>query len=165
LEVQKLGWFLERSIKILGVADPLNLRFRADKYGPYSEPLRHLLDALDGTYLHCDKRLSDASPVDTIWFDQKRRKYVDTYLNQEESKHLLKILNATSKRIDGFESPFGMELLATVDWLIDRESCEPTIESIRAGMREWPAGKSAAERKLRLFDDHVIGLALKQLEM
>jgi hypothetical protein len=35
LEVQKLGWFLERSIQSLGIDDPLNLQFVADKYGPY----------------------------------------------------------------------------------------------------------------------------------
>ena len=62
LEVQKLGWFLERSIQSLGIDDPLKLEFVADKYGPYSDRLRHLLNNLDGTYLHCDKRLSDAGP-------------------------------------------------------------------------------------------------------
>jgi hypothetical protein len=70
LEVQKLGWFLERTIHALGIEDPLKLHFKADKYGPYSDRLRHLLNALDGTYLHCDKRLNDAGPADTIWFDE-----------------------------------------------------------------------------------------------
>lgn len=163
LEVQKLGWFLERTINVLGVEDPLKFQFKADKYGPYSDRLRHLLDALDGTYLHCNKRLSDASPTDTIWFDEGRRKYVDLFLMQEESKHLNKILDLTTKRIDGFESPLGMELLATVDWLIERQKREPTVESIRSGLREWPAGEAAAERKLRLFDTRLIGLAINQL--
>ena len=36
LEVQKLGWFLERGVKRFGVADPLKFRFQADRYGPYS---------------------------------------------------------------------------------------------------------------------------------
>jgi O-acetyl-ADP-ribose deacetylase (regulator of RNase III) len=163
LEVQKLGWFLERTIHAIGVDDPLKFQFKADKYGPYSDRLRHLLDALDGTYLHCNKRLSDASPTDTIWFDEGRRKYVDLFLMQDESKPLNKILDLTSKRIDGFESPLGMELLATVDWLIERQKLEPTVESIRSGLREWPAGKAAAERKLRLFDSRLIGLAINQL--
>lgn len=52
LEVQKLGWFLERTIHSLGINDPLDLQFKADKYGPFSDRLRHLLNALDGTYLH-----------------------------------------------------------------------------------------------------------------
>jgi O-acetyl-ADP-ribose deacetylase (regulator of RNase III) len=37
LEVQKLGWFLERTINTLGVEDPLKFQFKADKYGPYSD--------------------------------------------------------------------------------------------------------------------------------
>src|ERR1039458_4175144 len=32
LEVQKLCWFLERSIRQLGVEDPMDLQFKADKY-------------------------------------------------------------------------------------------------------------------------------------
>ncbi len=163
LEVQKLGWFLERTIHSLGIDDPLDFQFKADKYGPFSDRLRHMLNALDGTYLHCDKRLSDAGPSDTIWFDEERRRHLVLYLQQETSKSLRKILDLTAKRIDGFESPLGMELLATVDWLIAREHREPTIEGIRSGLREWPAGRDASDRKLRLFNDRLIGLALDQL--
>ena len=163
LEVQKLGWFLERSIHSLGIQDPLKLNFKADKYGPYSDRLRHLLNALDGTYLHCDKRLSDAGPSDTIWFDEERRKYVDLFLKQDTSNDLNRVLDITAKRIDGFESPLGMELLATVDWLIEREHAEATISGIRASLRKWPAGEAAAERKLRLFDDRLLSLALNRV--
>jgi len=163
LEVQKLGWFLERTIHSLGIEDPLKLHFKADKYGPYSDRLRHLLNALDGTYLHCDKRLSDAGPADTIWFDEERRKYVNLFLQQDTSKHLNTVLDLTARRIDGFESPLGMELLATVDWLIEREHAEPTVSGIRSGLQKWPAGDAAAERKLGLFDDRLLKLALDRL--
>ena len=163
LEVQKLCWFLERTIQDLGVEDPLDLRFAADKYGPYSDRLRHLLNALDGSYLHCDKRLSDAGPSDTIWFDEEQRPFVDLYLKQENSKPLRIILDRTSERIDGFESPLGMELLSTVDWLIEREHCERSVAAIRDGLGRWPAGPAAAERKQKLFDDRLIKLALDRL--
>jgi O-acetyl-ADP-ribose deacetylase (regulator of RNase III) len=163
LEVQKLGWFLERTIHSLGIEDPLKLHFKADKYGPYSDRLRHLLNALDGTYLHCNKRLSDAGPSDTIWFDEERRKYVDLFLKQDTSEQLNRVLDLTAKRIDGFESPMGMELLATVDWLIEREHTEPTVSGIRTGLQNWPGGEAAAERKLRLFNDRLLKLALDQL--
>jgi O-acetyl-ADP-ribose deacetylase (regulator of RNase III) len=163
LEVQKLGWFLERTIQSLGIDDPLNFQFVADKYGPYSDRLRHLLNNLDGTYLHCDKRLSDAGPSDTISFNEERRNYVDLYFKQDAAKTLRKVLDLTAKRIDGFESPLGMELLATVDWLIARERCEPSVAGIREGLSKWPGEKSAADRKLRLFDDRLIDLALRQL--
>ena len=163
LEVQKLCWFLERTIHQLGIEDPLDLRFAADKYGPYSDRLRHLLNGLDGSYLHCDKRLSDAGPSDTIWFDEERRAFVDLYLKQNKQRPLLQVLDRTAALIDGFESPLGMELLATVDWLIVREGCEPSLSAIREGLAKWPAGTAAAERKLRLFNDRLIGLALQRI--
>ncbi len=163
LEVQKLCWFLERTIHELGVDDPLDLRFVADKYGPYSDRLRHLLNGLDGSYLHCDKRLNDAGPSDTIWFDEERRPFVDLYLKQANSGPLRDILNRTAERIDGFESPLGMELLSTVDWLIEREHCARNVQAIREGLSRWPAGPEAANRKQKLFDDRLIALALDRL--
>jgi O-acetyl-ADP-ribose deacetylase (regulator of RNase III) len=164
LEVQKLGWFMERTVHRLGIADPFkDLAFTADKFGPYSDRLRHLLNALDGTYLHCDKRLGDAGPTDTIWFDEQRRRFVDLFLAQEENSHLIPVLDQTTETIDGFESPLGMELLATVDWLIAREGSEPTISGIRSGLQNWPAGPVAAQRKMKLFDDRLIELALNRV--
>jgi hypothetical protein len=163
LEVQKLCWFLERTIHQMGIPDVLDLRFRADKYGPYSDRLRHLLNGLDGSYLHCDKRLSDAGPSDTIWFDEGRRSFLELYLKQSEQRPLHDVLDRTATLIDGFESPLGMELLATVDWLIQREHCEATLPGIREGLKKWPAGADAAERKVRLFNDRLLGLALTRL--
>lgn len=163
LEVQKLGWFLERTIRLLNIPDLLNFQFKADKYGPYSDRLRHLLNALDGTYLHCDKRLSDAGPTDTIWFDEERRRFLELFLKQDFSEPLNRVLDLTAARIDGFESPLGMELLATVDWLVEREHANPTLAGIRDALQKWPAGEEAAKRKLRLFDDRLLKLGLDRL--
>ena len=58
-----------------------------------------------------------------------------------------------------------MELLATVDWLIQREHAEPTLSGIRSALRRWPAGDAAAERKLRLFNDRLLQLALDRLQI
>jgi hypothetical protein len=107
--------------------------------------------------------LSDAGPSDTIWFDEERRPFLDLYLRQEGSRPLRFILDRAAERIDGFESPLGLELLSTVDWLIEREHCPATVFGIRAGLGQWPAGPAAAERKLRLFNDRLIGLALERL--
>lgn len=163
LEVQKIGWFLERSIKSMDIDDPLDLRFTADKYGPYSDRLRHLLDGLDGSYLHCNKRLSDAGPTDTIWFDEDRKPFLSAYLKQSQMEPLNAVLDITAERIDGFQSPLGMELLSTIDWLTTREGYDFTVDAVREGLSKWPAGRVAAERKQRLFDDRMIELALKKL--
>ena len=163
LEIQKLAWFLERNIKKLKVQNPLDLRFKANKFGPYASRLTHLLDALDGSYLHCDKRIKDAGPMELIWFDDSQKDRIEVYLKSEEARIYLNALEATSELIDGFESPLGMELLATVDWLIHEEGVKPTISDIKAGLRKWPGGRQAAERKLKLFDDRLIKLALERI--
>lgn len=163
LETQKLAWFLERSIKRMGLADPLDLRFTADRYGPYAQRLTHLLSGLDGSYLHCDKRLADAGPFDTIWFEESQRERLELYLKGQEARGYLPALEATDALIDGFQSPLGMEALATVDWLIDREGAEPTLAGIRRGIRSWPAGPVHAQRKERVFDDRLLSLALDRL--
>ncbi|WP_431634933.1 type II toxin-antitoxin system antitoxin DNA ADP-ribosyl glycohydrolase DarG [Dyella sp. KULCS107] len=161
LEIQKLAWFLERNIERAGLT-PLDLRFDAHKYGPYADRLRHLLEGLDGSYLHCDKRISDADPLDVIWFDDGRKAFVQTYL-KSEAKEYLSALEATAALIDGFESPFGMELLATVDWLLTKEGVQPTVPNLREGLRHWRGGSDAAARKDRLFDDRALSIALERL--
>jgi O-acetyl-ADP-ribose deacetylase (regulator of RNase III) len=163
LEIQKLAWFLERNIERLSPDNPLDLRFEANKYGPYANRLDHLLNALDGSYLHCDKRLADAGPLDIIWFDDGRKDYVQAYLKGQESKPYLPALKATAELIDGFESPLGMELLATVDWLLCRGECAATAQGIKECLGEWPGGAPAGERKLKLFDDRLLALALERL--
>lgn len=163
LETQKLAWFLERTIKRMGLSDPLDLGFVADRYGPYANRLMHLLNGLDGSYLHCDKRLADAAPFDTIWFEEAKREKLELYLKSKEAQEYLPALVATDELIDGFQSPLGMEALATVDWLIAREAAEPTLSGIRRGIQNWPAGATHALRKERLFSDRLLLLALERL--
>lgn len=165
LEVQKLGWFLERAVKRYDINDPLKFDFSAQKYGPYSHNLQHLLNSLDGSYLRCDKRLADAEPLDLIWFNEDKRERVSAYLNSGEGKTYAAVLDWASFTVDGFESPLGMELLATVDWLIERDDADPTAESVREGLENWAGGKLAGERKLRIFDERLIKIALGQLKV
>lgn len=161
LEIQKLAWFLERSIERAGLT-PLDLRFEPHKYGPYTDRLSHLLEGLDGSYLHCDKRIGDADPLDVIWFDDGRKAFVQTYL-KSEARDYVPALEATAALIDGFESPYGMELLATVDWLLSQEGVAPTVPAVREGLHHWRGGLGAAARKDRLFDDRTLSIALERL--
>lgn len=163
LEVQKLAWFLERAFEKHNPGEnPLDLKFVAHRYGPYANRLDHLLNNLDGSYLHCTKRISDAEPLEVIWFDEKRKDFLQAYL-KSEAKQYQEALESTAALIDGFESPFGMELLATVDWLLSKEGVSPDLPSVRAGLREWSGGAKAAERKDRLFDDRALSIALERL--
>ena len=162
LEVQKLAWFLEREIEAQGLDNPLRLDFVAHKYGPYADRLRHLLNGLDGSYLRSEIRIPDARPTDVIAFDDTKKERVALFL-KSEARPYLDALERTAERIAGFESPLGMELLGTLDWLISREGCRPDLEAIKAGLAAWPGGSQAGERKLKIFDDRLIGLALERL--
>jgi O-acetyl-ADP-ribose deacetylase (regulator of RNase III) len=162
LEIQKLAWFLQRSIERRIPGDnPLKLQFEANKFGPYAHNLTKLLDGLDGSYLRSEKRIADADPFDVIWFADERKDHVQAYL-RSEGKAYMEALEDTAKLIDGFESPFGMELLATVDWLLTKEGVSPTVEAVRQGVTRWPHEGGAA-RKAKLFDDRAIGIALNRL--
>lgn len=163
LEIQKLAWLLERNIERLSPDNPLDLQFAANRYGPYAHRLTHLLNSLDGSYLHCDKRIADAGPSDVIWFDDTRKDFVAAYLKSSEVKPYFAALERTAELIDGFQSPLGMELLATVDWLLGCEHAEPSVAGLRNALAHWPAGSEAAERKQRLFDDRMLDLALNRL--
>lgn len=162
LEIQKLAWFLERSIeRLVPGKNPLDLQFEANRYGPYASRLDKLLDKLDGSYLHCEKRIADADKSDVIWFDDDSKLKIQTYL-RTEARDYLPALEETAALIDGFESPFGMELLATVDWLLVKEHLAPTVPAVREGLQRWPV-PGAAQRKTALFHDEAVAIALERL--
>jgi len=164
LEVQKLAWVLTRVIKCCGLTDPLKLNFNADIYGPYAHNLMHLLNALDGSYLQCDKRLADALPIDTIHFDPARQPQLSAFFGTSEGAVFVEAVEQTDKLIDGFQSPLGMEVLATVDWLLTREHAEPTLNGVRQALDRWPAGPAAVSRKRRLFTDKLMQASLDRLQ-
>jgi O-acetyl-ADP-ribose deacetylase (regulator of RNase III) len=164
LEVQKLAWFLTRAIAKLHLPDVLKLRFKANLFGPYDDNLRHLLNSLDGSFLHAEKRLADAGPLDLIRFDYAKQSTVVAYLHGEWGRDFLPAMEYTAALIDGFESPLGMELLATVDWLLSRQGIEPSVASLRSALKSWPGGPKAGRRKFALFDERLLGLALIRLQ-
>lgn len=163
LEVQKLAWFVQANISKLGLEDPLKLNFKANRFGPYADVLRHMLDALDGSYLQSDKRISDATAFDIIRFNDAKRQQIEVYFTSPEAKPFRAALQATSNLIDGFESPLGMELLATIDWLIRIERVPPTLEAVTVGIKTWPGGVDAARRKEAIFERRLIEIALERL--
>ena len=163
LEAQKLAWFIETSADDLAVARPFGLSFEPKHYGPYSHSLQKMLDGLDGSYLYCARRLADAAPDEVIWCNEKRKDRVHAYLGSGEGKEISPVLSRTKAIIEGFESPYGMELLSTVDWL-RRNGVAPDVPAMLDGIASWPGGPAAARRKSRHFDERVVALALHQLE-
>jgi O-acetyl-ADP-ribose deacetylase (regulator of RNase III) len=163
LEVQKLAWFLQRFIEAFRLTNPLRLNFEANKFGPYADNLRQLLNTLDGSYLHCAKRLADAGPMEPITVDHQRLPRVKEFMASDDAAVYQKALAAAERLIDGFETPFLMELLSTVDWIQHSEGRVLNTPEITAAMAKWPGGKPAAQRKSRLFDAESVELARGRL--
>ena len=163
LEVQKLSYFLERLVPCSQLANDFKFEFTANKYGPFSNNLNHLLNGLDGSYLKSDKRLADSGPQDTIHFDDARADFVSAFLNTPTAKPYQSLLESTEKLIDGFQSPYGLELLATIDWLVNKEGVVPEVGAVREGLKNWFGGGIPAKRKTELFDERVVEIGLKRL--
>lgn len=168
VEVQKLVYILSRSIASKNLDDPFSLTFSVNRYGPYAHNLTHLLNNLDGYYLLSNKRITDVQAFEsTIKFNYDHKQAVQEYLQTaSEGEAYLPALEEVVRVIDGFESPYGMELLATVDWLIYKEGMKPTLVSIKQGLKDWYAESGEpkwGQRKLNTFDDNSINLAIERL--
>jgi O-acetyl-ADP-ribose deacetylase (regulator of RNase III) len=107
LEVQKLAYFLQEA------GEPLRLRYQAHIYGPYAHNLNKVLEVLEGHYIrgYGDSQRRDAA----IELLPGAVEAAEAYLaNDSESRDRL---SRVAELIEGFETPYGMELLATVHWV------------------------------------------------
>ncbi|WP_395711739.1 macro domain-containing protein [Reyranella sp.] len=164
LEAQKLAWFLSGAIRHLSLPNPIADDFVANRYGPYSDKVRHLLDSLDGSYLTCERRVADARPFDPIRFRHDRQDRIGAYLTSPEASPYRPALNAASEVIDGFQSPHGLELLATVDWLNRESGVALESKAMMSAIASWPGPEGAAVRKARIFTRHHVDVAVGHLQ-
>lgn len=147
LEVHKLVYFLQNS--------GLNMRLRFVKghYGPYAENLRHVMSEMEGYYTAGygdggDQPFKKISLVPTA-VDQSRDLLKDEHLTAEKFEKI-------SELISGFETPLGLELLATTHWAAT-EGGQRTGPEIRQYYCAWNARKSE-------FSEHQISIALDRLQ-
>lgn len=110
IEVQKLLYFLQAA------GEDLRLKYAKGLYGPYADNLRHALQALEGHYLvgfgDGNASVRDAEPLRLMsGARDEAAKFLSTHsATQNRINHVLEL-------IEGFESAYGMELLATVHWV------------------------------------------------
>jgi len=107
LEVQKLAYFLQES------GEPLRLRYVKHLYGPYAHNLNKVLEILDGHFIrgYGDSQAPDAE----IELLPAAIEEADRFLaGSEESRARL---GRVAEVIDGFETPYGMELLSSTHWV------------------------------------------------
>ncbi len=151
LEVQKLCYFMQ----IAG--EPLRLNYYKSFYGPYADNLRHVLNLLEGHYIVGWGDASN-SPLTKIALLPGAFDEAMFYLDSCSDSKLR--FERVACLAEGYESAYGMELLATVHWLATKEYAGDTCnaEEILEGVRSWTS------RKSKLFKLQHIAIALKHLQ-
>jgi len=134
IEIQKLAYFLEEA------GQPLELDFVKHNYGPYSDKLRHVLKAMDGHYI---TGVGDFSGDSEIAVAPGALTEADEFIKSSGDDDLGEHVKRVARLIEGFETPYGMELLATVHWVRTREPSVRTIEDAIDAVHNWNARKRA----------------------
>lgn len=140
LEVEKLAYFLQSA------GEMLRLRFAAGPYGPYAEQMQHVLQALEGHYI---RGYGDRSQGASIYVTQGTTREVERVLADHPAT--LRRLDRVARLIEGFETPYGMELLSTIHWLAGQDARvhNDPVAAVE-GVHSW------SERKRRTFlADHI----------
>src|SRR5271156_4530317 len=141
IEVQKLAYFLEKA------GQPLKLDFVKQNYGPYSDKLRHVLKALDGHYIIGVGDFSGESEIAVLpGALAEADEFIRTKGDDELSEQVARVRNL----IDGFETPYGMELLATVHWVVTQEPNARAADEAVIAVHDWNPRKKAVLR-----EDHI----------
>lgn len=145
LTTQKITYFLQA----LGIN--FNLEFSRNLFGPYSETLRKALISMDSQGFiegfTSDERIIT---VPASAYSQAEEFLSTKYADADSIIERLGLL------IEGFESPYGMELLSTVHYLAHKEGCKP-VEKIIEAMAKW------SERKRTMFSEESIRSAYSRL--
>ena len=141
LEVHKLMYFMQVS------GEPLRLKYQRDLHGPYAVNLRHVLRSVEGHLIAGYKDGGDM-PDKPLSLVPGAVEDANAFLQgqPETRKHMDRVFEL----IAGFESSFGLELLATVHWV----ACEcPTAEEAEIIDRTYAWGnrkRRYSERQLRV---------------
>lgn len=147
LEIQKLAYFLQT------VGEPLRLGFEKGKFGPYADNLNHVLKRLDGHYI---RGFGDRSRDAEIYLIKDAANQAEKFLrdDQEAFEHLEKVRDI----IQGYETPYGLELLSTVHWLVNsKPEIKDDVQKIVEEVHNWN------ERKRKIFKEKHIEKAWNHL--
>jgi O-acetyl-ADP-ribose deacetylase (regulator of RNase III) len=149
VEVQKLMYFLQVS------GEALKLNYAKAQYGPYADNLRHSLNAVEGHFLQGygdgSQRVLESESIVVLpgAVEEADAVLIGTSETLERIDRVLQL-------VEGFESAYGMELLATVHWAATAERCVDrtcVVDTVHG----W------SPRKESLFTVDHIGIALDRL--
>ena len=142
LEVHKLMYFLQEA------GEPLRLRYKAAPYGPYAENLRHVLHVIEGHLIAGYDDGGDAPDKPLTLVPGAVDEAAAFIAEHRETRERF---DRVAALVEGFESPFGLELLSTVHWVLRHEPVH-TLPDVVARTYAWN------DRK-RQFTPRQIGIA------
>lgn len=146
IEIQKLMYFMQES------GEPLRLNYVKHHYGPYAENLRHVLNRIEG---HLVSGYHDGGDAPEKPLELVPGAVADAEAFLASDSDTRKRFDRVGNLVDGFETPFGLELLATVHWVAVREDAASPDDAI-SKVYAWN------ERKKR-FSPRQIGIAFETL--
>ena len=127
LEVHKLMYFLQAA------GEPLRLRYAKAWYGPYAENLRHVLRDVEGHLVTGYGSEGDAPDIELALVPGAARD-AEGYLSS--SADTRERFNRVAELVEGYETPFGLELLATVHWVTTKERARG-VAQVADAVRQW----------------------------
>ncbi|HIX53945.1 MAG TPA: macro domain-containing protein [Candidatus Sphingobacterium stercoripullorum] len=136
---EKAAYFLQR----FGGQDVFNLNFQPNFYGPYSGKVKYVLYHLNGSYI-IEYGSMDKKPFEEIHLLTQKEEYIKDYLNKPENELYKNIAIKTKNFLKGFYSPYGLELLSTIDFIIVTKKTTK-LEEIITELEGW------SDRKKSLF--------------
>jgi len=144
----KLAYFFQR----LKEPSFQRLKFTKSHYGPYSRQVDHLIHGLNGKYLRGMEQMT-LTAFEPIELQYDKVSEVSGYVKKIDSERLKRLLHL----INGFQSAFSLEILASVDF-IRKENKNISKEETVTAIRQW------SERKKDLFKEEYISIAYDHLE-
>ena len=146
LEVHKLMYFMQEA------GEELKLNFAKAPYGPYADNLRHVLRRVEGYFISGYADGGD-DPGKELMLVPGALEDAQGFLENQPGTRMR--LERVSDLVEGFETDFGMELLATVHWVASREGARE-IRKVVLKTYDWNGRK-------KRFTEFQIGLALRRL--
>lgn len=147
LEVHKLMFFLQEA------GEPLRLNYKKAAYGPYANNLRHVFNRIEGHYITGYQDGGDAPDKQIDLTPGVIQKAAETLKDSPQTQERMR---RVERLVEGFETPYGLELLSTVYWVAKNESAQ-NLEQVIRQVHAW------SERK-KEFTPKQIDLAYQLLK-
>ncbi len=141
LEVHKLMYFMQEA------GEPLRLQYEKAPYGPYAKNLRHVLNAIEG---HMISGYADGGDDPTKPLEIVPGAIDDATAFLAEHNDTRERFQRVNELVEGFETPFGLELLATVHWVMKHEHAS-SAEDVVKHTYAWNSRKQQfSQRQIEL---------------